>query len=392
MKINGGKILIVKKCRGCGIVLQTEDSNIAGYVTEEKFITEDNLLCQRCYKMKHYGKYQDVELTKDDYKKEVGTAVRNSDLILAIIDIIDFEGSFSEEILDFLRDYSCIIIVNKIDLLPKTIHPTEVSNWVKSRLEEEDIVPYDIALISTKTRYGVNGVLRKIKSFKKDATATILGVTNVGKSSFINSLIEKDKATISKYPGTTLKAIKNKIEGTDITIIDTPGLIPERRISDLLEPQEALKLVPNGEINRKTFKLDDGQVFLFDGLIWFKVKNESEEFKPIFSAYASRAVKFHVTKEDRINDLIEKNFFEFPSQKEREGYYSKMKSTTITVDSQEEIAISGLGWINVKRGPLTIELFYPEGVKIIKRQGIINPKIRRNNEKDEENKEDDPGN
>ncbi len=386
------KILIVKKCSGCGVILQTENTDKAGYVTKEKFKTEKKLLCQRCFKMKHYGKIQDVELTKEDYKTEVYSAVEKSDLVLAIIDIIDFEGSFSEEILDFLRDKSSIIIVNKIDLLPKTIHPSEISDWVKSRLEEEDIVPYDIALISTKTRYGVSGVLRKIKSFKSYATATIVGVTNVGKSSFINSLIEdKNKTTVSKYPGTTLKAIKNRIEGTDITIIDTPGLIPERRISDLLEPKEALKLVPNNEINRKTFKLDDGQVFLFDGLLWFKVKNEGEDFKPIFSAYASRDVKFHVTKEDRIEDLIEKNFFNFPSQKERKEYYSKMKSVTLTVDSLEEIAISGLGWINVKRGPMKIELFYPGDVKIIKRQGIINPKIRRNDEKDKENKEDDMG-
>ena len=63
-----------------------------------------------------------------------------------------------------------------------------------------------------------------------------------------------------------------------------------------------------------------------------------------------------------------------------------MKSVTLTVDSLEEIAISGLGWINVKRGPMKIELFYPGDVKIIKRQGIINPKIRRNDEKDKENK------
>ena len=158
------KILIVKKCSGCGVILQTENTDKAGYVTKEKFKTEKKLLCQRCFKMKHYGKIQDVELTKEDYKTEVYSAVEKSDLVLAIIDIIDFEGSFSEEILDFLRDKSSIIIVNKIDLLPKTIHPSEISDWVKSRLEEEDIVPYDIALISTKTRYGVSGVLRKIKS------------------------------------------------------------------------------------------------------------------------------------------------------------------------------------------------------------------------------------
>lgn len=379
--------MIIKKCGGCGIILQTEIPEKSGYISGEKFITGGELLCQRCYKMRHYGKHQDIELTKEDYKKEVADAVKKSDIILAIVDIIDFEGSFSEEILDFLRDYSSIIIVNKIDLLPKTMHPSEISNWVKLRMEEEDIVPYDVALMSTKTKYGVNGVLRKIKSFKNDATAVILGVTNTGKSSFLNALMEKEKATISKYPGTTLKSIRNKIEGSDITIIDTPGLIPEKRISDLLEPKEALKLVPNGEINRKTFKLDNGQVFVFDGLLWFKVLKKDDEASPIFSAYSARDVKFHITKEERLDDLFQKDFFKFPSPSEKKEYYSKIKKEVITIEPFEEMAISGLGWISVKRGPMTVELSYPENSKIVIRRGIINPKIRSNNEKNKKEDE-----
>jgi ribosome biogenesis GTPase YqeH len=378
------KKLIIKKCSGCGIILQTEFPEKAGYVTKEKYKSGKKILCQRCYKIKHYGKHQDTELTKEDYKSEVENAVKRSDIILAIFDIIDFEGSFSEEILDFLRDYNSIIMVNKIDLLPKTIHPSEISDWVKMRLEEEGIVPYDIALMSTKTKYGVSGVLRKVKSFKSTATAAILGVTNTGKSSFLNSLIEKDKSTISKYPGTTLKAIKNRIDGTNITIVDTPGLIPEKRISDLLDPLEALKLVPNSEINRKTFKLDNNQVFLFDGLMWFRVIKEEDEPNPIFSAFASKDVKFHVTKEEKVKELVSKNFFEFPSKEEKEEYYANMKTETVTLEAFEEMAISGLGWINVKRGPLTIELTYPENVKVVIRNGIINPKIRRSNEKNKE--------
>ena len=373
--------MIIKKCSGCGITLQTEFPENAGYVSEEKFITGTDILCQRCYRIKHYGKHQDIELTKEDYKKEVEAAVKKSDIILAIFDIIDFEGSFSEEILDFLREYNSIVMINKIDLLPKTMHPSEISDWVKGRLEEEGIVPYDIALMSTKTKYGVNGVLRKIKSFKENATAVVLGVTNTGKSSFMNSLMEKDKSTISKYPGTTLKSIKNKIDGTDIKIIDTPGLIPEKRISDLLEPKEALALVPNGEINRKTFKPDNNQVFFFDGLMWFRVIVEEDEKSPIFSAFAAKDIKFHVTKKDRVEDLLNKDFFTFPSKTEKDAYYQKMKKETLTVEAFEEMAISGLGWINVKRGPLKIELSYPENVKIVIRNGIINPKIRRNNEK-----------
>ena len=70
--------MIIKKCSGCGITLQTEFPENAGYVSEEKFITGTDILCQRCYRIKHYGKHQDIELTKEDYKKEVEDAVKKS--------------------------------------------------------------------------------------------------------------------------------------------------------------------------------------------------------------------------------------------------------------------------------------------------------------------------
>ena len=47
--------MITKKCLGCGIELQCEDKNKEGFVPEEKLLTQENLLCQRCYKIKNYG-------------------------------------------------------------------------------------------------------------------------------------------------------------------------------------------------------------------------------------------------------------------------------------------------------------------------------------------------
>ena len=85
--------LISKKCTGCGIELQFEDKNREGYVPEEKFITEEDLLCQRCYKIKNYGQNIGNNLKKEDYSKEVANSAKKSDIILPIFDIIDFESS-----------------------------------------------------------------------------------------------------------------------------------------------------------------------------------------------------------------------------------------------------------------------------------------------------------
>jgi ribosome biogenesis GTPase YqeH len=380
------EILISKKCTGCGMELQFEDEKKEGYVPEEKFIMEGDLLCQRCFKIKNYGKNSVNNFKSEDYSKEVLNSVKKSDIILPIFDIIDFEGSFTEEILDYLRDYRSIVLVNKTDLLPGFVHPTEIADWIKDRLAEEDIVPENIAFISAKSKYGINGVIRKIKSIfpDKKVKAVVLGVSNVGKSSVINLLLGKNKITTSKYSGTTLKSINNKIPDTNITITDTPGLIPkEKRLSDMISVETGLKLVPAGEISRKTFKLEEGQVFMFDAFCWFKVKennivNKTEEetgYKPIFSAYSSKNVKFHLTKEERVEELLEGDFFELLKGEEKKKYFeNEFVTFKTTVKENEDLAISGLGWINVKRGPLAIELIVPKGVKTVVRPSIFKGK------------------
>ncbi len=379
--------MISKKCTGCGMELQFEDEKKEGYVPEEKFIMEGDLLCQRCFKIKNYGKNSVNNFKSEDYSKEVLNSVKKSDIILPIFDIIDFEGSFTEEILDYLRDYRSIVLVNKTDLLPGFVHPTEIADWIKDRLAEEDIVPENIAFISAKSKYGINGVIRKINSIfpDKKVKAVVLGVSNVGKSSVINLLLGKNKITTSKYSGTTLKSINNKIPDTDITITDTPGLIPkEKRLSDMLSVETGLKLVPSGEISRKTFKLEEGQVFMFDAFCWFKVKEnkaknddtaEEKKYKPIFSAYSSKNVKFHVTKEERVEELLEGDFFDVLKGEEKKKYFeNEFVTFKTTVKENEDLVISGLGWINVKRGPLAIELTVPKGVKVIERPSIFKGK------------------
>lgn len=370
--------MIVKKCIGCGIELQFEDNKKEGFVPEEKFVTEENLLCQRCFKIKNYGQNLENNFKSEDYSKEVLEAVKKSDVILPIFDIIDFEGSFTEEILDYLRDYRSIILINKIDLLPSFIHPTEVANWIKNRLAQEDIVPDDIAFVSAKSKYGVNGIIRKINHLfpKKKVKAVVLGASNVGKSSVINLLLGNDRITTSKYSGTTLKSINNKIPNTEITIIDTPGLIPDGRISDLISVETGLKLVPAGEISRKTFKLEKGQIFMFDSFCRFKVlETEEMEYKSIFSVYASKSVKFHITKEERVTELLNGNFFQNLKGKEKEQFFENEFITHIVeLEKNEELAIGGLGWINIKRGPLKIELTLPKGVKVIVRPAIFRAK------------------
>ncbi|MDO4690207.1 MAG: ribosome biogenesis GTPase YqeH [Fusobacterium sp.] len=363
-----------KCCIGCGIKLQNEDLNLEGYTPKEIKKNED-MYCQRCFQLKNYGKYTLNKLTREDYRKEVNQLLDKIDLVLPVFDIIDFEGSFDDDILDILREKDSIIIINKLDLVPTDKHPSEVANWVKNRLAEEGIAPLDIAIVSTKNNYGINGIYKKIKYFYPNGVnGMVIGVTNVGKSSIINRLVGKKIATVSKYPGTTLKNILNMIPYTNIGLYDTPGLIPKGRISDFLCDACAQKTVPATEISRKTFKTKKDRVIMLGNLLQFKILNE-EDIKPIFTLFSSREVPFHETNIEKARELSENNFFNIPCEKCREKFNGQKKSKKIIkINQGEELVFKGLGWLSVKRGPLLIELTMPEGTELINRKAFIDPR------------------
>jgi hypothetical protein len=372
---------MARKCKGCGAVLQSENEAVPGFIPESVLEddTKKDIICKRCFRIKNYGSYEPVDITDEDYLKEVKKVVTESNVVLFIIDLIDFDSSMDKVLLDIVRTRPIIAAVNKIDLLPDKKHPSEIANWVKKRFAEYNIIPFDIAILSVKDDYGVNGIVRKLSYlFPDGAKAAVVGVTNVGKSSLINGIIGgKSKVTVSKYPGTTLKALSVAHPDKNHIFIDTPGLIPKGRVSDMVCEECNLKLVPSKEISRKTFKIKAGKVLMLGGLVNIQIINTGE-FLPIFQAFAAKDVTFHQTNEIRAAELIERKAGEFvmpPCEKCRDVFYErKFERRRFTVNEGEELFFKGLGWISVRRGPLEVEVTLPEGMEAVAREALVAPK------------------
>lgn len=371
-----------KKCKGCGLILQSKDPKLEGYVPSEKLNSND-VICKRCFRLKHYGENLEKEEDNEIYKMELEKALKKADIVLPIFDIIDFESSFTTEIIDLLEDKTVLAIINKIDLLPKYIHIAEVSKWVNYYFTENNIFPEDFAYISAQKKYGINGIFRKIQYIAKNIlnkkmdtvlNIAVIGVSNVGKSRLINLLLENEILTVSKFSGTTKKISENmkKTKEFKLNIIDTPGLIPEGRLSDLLNSNLSYKLVPSGEISRKTYRLKENQVFMFSNLAYFKVleipKNKSTA---IVSAYASKEVKYHLTNEEKAKELWNNNYFNFLDEENFEKYNkNEFIKEVFEINENEDLVIAGLSYLEVKRGPLKLELYYPKKVKALVRKSI----------------------
>ena len=373
-----------KKCIGCGEKLQYSNPDIPGYIPKSVLETRDNIICKRCFRLKHYGENLEKEEDNDVYRLEVTKAISAADIVIPIFDIIDFESSFTNEIIDLLENKTILALVNKIDLLPSYIHVSEVSKWINYYFTENNFFPSDIAFVSAEKKYGVNGIFRKIQYIAKNILKkkldskikiAVMGVSNVGKSRIINLLLDKNSYTVSKFSGTTKKIIKN-IKNTKefkLEIIDTPGLIPEGRLSDLLNSDMSYKLVPSGEISRKTYRLKEKMVFMMSNLAYFEVLSKPEnKNSAIVSVYASKDVKFHVTNINKVKELYSN--LEFFNLLDEENYEKYNKNEFVTkeyiVNENEDLVISGLGYIEVKRGPLEISLHLPKYVKVVVRKSI----------------------
>ena len=358
-----------KKCIGCGEKLQYDNPVLPGYIPKNILETRDNIICKRCFRLKHYGENLEKEEEKDVYRLEVKKAISEADIVIPIFDIIDFESSFTNEI---------------IDLLPSYIHISEVSKWINYYFNENNFFPSDIAFVSAEKKYGVNGIFRKIQYIAKNILKkkldtkikiAIMGVSNVGKSRLINLLLDKNSSTVSKFSGTTKKNIKN-VKNTKefkLEIIDTPGLIPDGRLSDLLNSDMSYKLVPSGEISRKTYRLKEKMVFMMSNLVYFEVlSNPKNKNSSIVSVYASKEVKFHVTNKNKVDELYSNlNFFNLLDEENYEKYNkNEFITREYTIDENEDLVISGLGYIEVKRGPLEVRLHLPKYVKVVVRKSI----------------------
>ena len=57
-----------KKCIGCGEKLQYDNPVLPGYIPKNILETRDNIICKRCFRLKHYGEYKSEVTANFDMK------------------------------------------------------------------------------------------------------------------------------------------------------------------------------------------------------------------------------------------------------------------------------------------------------------------------------------
>lgn len=371
-----------KVCPGCGAPLQSEDETKEGYVPAGK-IDEENIICRRCYRIKHYGEAFPVSLSGDEYWNELKKMLKFAKTVVKVVDIVDFEGSWNERLFSACRGKKMVLAVNKMDNLPKNISENEVQEWLRKRLGSHLKNFVEIFFVSAKQGKGIDAFASYIRRKVGKGNIIFAGATNVGKSSLINKVAEeliggnRFPVTESKFPGTTLQSLKVNIPGEKLILWDSPGVPVKGRLGDFLCPACGSSLLPVGEINRKTFKLAEGQTLMLGAVASFTLV--SADNGVVLQCFAPGGVSFHLTKREKMEHLRLEHgggLLVPPCSKcmEKIAQETGYREELIALAEGEDIAISGLGWISLRRGTAEFNVSLLKDLAVVKRSALIAPK------------------
>lgn len=367
-------------CIGCGAEIQSENPNKQGYLPKsvvEKSMEENNLVCKRCFRLKNYNEVSDVELGAEDFYKLIKTLSKKDDLIVKVVDIFDFSGSWIEDVIDIVGNNKDIVLVaNKLDLLPKSVKQNKIKQWLFKMLKAKGIKVKDVLLISAIKNHGIEEAAARIDELRNGKDVYIIGATNVGKSTFINKLIElttgdKNVITTSHFPGTTLGMIEIPLDRAT-SIYDTPGIILDYDITHYLDAKSLKLVMPKKEIKARVFQLNAEQSLFFGGMARVDfVKGERQSF----TLYASNLVDIHRTKLSNADALFEKHLgtlLKPPFEDNISIFKNQVKKNFKIDDRKIDIVISGLGWITVNSDSgCEIDIYVPEEIEVFVRESII---------------------
>lgn len=367
-------------CIGCGAEIQSENQNKQGYLPKsvvEKSMEENNLVCKRCFRLKNYNEVSDVELGAEDFYKLIKTLSKKDGLIVKVVDIFDFSGSWIEDVIDIVGNNKDIVLVaNKLDLLPKSVKQNKIKQWLFKMLKAKGIKVKDILLISAIKNHRIEEAAARIDELRNGKDVYIIGATNVGKSTFINKLIElttgdKNVITTSHFPGTTLGMIEIPLDRAT-SIYDTPGIILDYDIAHYLDAKSLKLVMPKKEIKARVFQLNAEQSLFFGGMARVDfVKGERQSF----TLYASNLVDIHRTKLSNADALFEKHLgtlLKPPFEDNISIFKNQVKKNFKIDDRKIDIVISGLGWITVNSDSgCEIDIYVPEEIEVFVRESII---------------------
>ncbi len=361
-------------CIGCGAVIQTEDKNEVGYAPASS-LEKEVVICQRCFRLKNYNEIQPVSLTDDDFLRILNGLGQQEGLIVKIVDIFDFNGSWLPGLHRFVGSNPVLLVANKADLLPKSVKANKVVNWLKREAKNLGLHAVDVKLVSAHKGKGMAEVMDAIEQYRNGKNVYVVGCTNVGKSTFINRVIkqatgEGEVITTSHFPGTTLDMIEIPLDDGS-ALYDTPGIINHHQMAHYLDASELKYIMPKKEIKPKVYQQNPEQTLFIGALARFDfIKGE----RSAFTVHVANDLPIHRTKLEKADELYANHKGELlapPTVKHIDQLPELVRHEFSIKEDKTDVVFSGLGWITVQHANVVVAAHAPKGVEVFIRPSLI---------------------
>ena len=209
-------------------------------------------------------------------KRQIQEDLKLIDVVIELLDARIPRASQNPDIAEYVKNKKRLIVLNKADLA----NDQETEKWI-AYFKQKGIKA--IAVDANQGR-GINQVEKIILDMMQDTIlenaakgrirktirVMILGIPNVGKSSFINRISKKTTMEVGNRPGVTRQKQWIRI-GNQIELLDTPGVLWPKLGSD----EVGLNLSFTGSI--KDDVIDKEEVAFY--LVKYLMNNYKEEFK-----------------------------------------------------------------------------------------------------------------
>lgn len=213
-------------------------------------------------------------------KKQIIEDLKLIDIVIEILDARVPLASQNPDIEEIIKDKKKIILLNKADLADNNITKSWIDFYKNKGIKA--------IAVESNTSKGIKDVIEAIKleyvnikekymqkgRIGKAIRVMVVGIPNVGKSTFINSIAKRNTAKVGNKPGVTKQKQWIKVTN-EIELMDTPGMLwPKLENKDF-----AMHLAFVGTIGDNAIDKEEIAYYLLEYLI----KNYPERIKERFN-------------------------------------------------------------------------------------------------------------
>jgi ribosome biogenesis GTPase A len=199
----------------------------------------------------------------DAARKEAAKTMAKIDVVIEILDA-RLPGASSNPLIERLRlgrQRPCLKVLNKSDLAD----PSATAAWLRSFGKEKQVKAVALSCKKAAEVARIPALAAALAPHRdggvKELRMMVMGVPNVGKSTFVNALLKRKVAKTGDEPAITRHQSRFDL-GDDMVLIDTPGLM-----WSIKHPDDGLMLAASHAIGENAFISEEVAAFLAEILL-----------------------------------------------------------------------------------------------------------------------------